>query len=698
MRQCRAALDSAAKETNESKTRLNEETQKMKEMESKLLHEKELHASLLLTLKDTEQLLSDIQSELRQEKSKAAKNSETFEKVVSELKFDYFAKTLVSDAITSAVTYQKIFLEKQFEVLQDDSKKMSNRLHATENLVEHWKEKVFRLETELQNKEAFVEEHVKQINALSFEVSVLRTKIKSKEELENKLRTALSVSETKQKQNETKFQEALKDKDQIVLRLNSLTRQLKNENSQLQFQIQQCSLKPASASAATQTDLNGSEVDQLFIQKASIENTNKLLTQQIKNANYEAHLMEKKNQSQKLLLAKLENEIATLKRKNADLGSSLQANELALYSKNQHLWQAIQECNRLYWECQQQNRRSVQLYNENLKWQNYFAIYFANSRSSSKTGCKSDFYNSAKYECRPSQEKTYSQIDNKSIKSGSGVSLETIKENEERLSATSSVASMQLKSETPLSSCCSTCSALVFSDGGFQEKSKPLCDDVKSGSQCTSKHSETPTQKTCTDVHEDHHNPFETDTLILKADGKSNANHSIDDDATYIASALQFKERLVGIPIPETVYDRIVAGEDVPSWHQDQRFSQDDGYSTSSCNSIKEELFFHHFQVTDCAGSPISEFTNLGIAADESEQNLHFEVRYRGKSFDMVSLSLPEIRNLASSTGAIRSQADMNDFYDFLAKKIKEMNGNPHLKNFHKLGSPTNWLSLKQET
>ena len=108
---------------------------------------------------------------------------------------------------------------------------------------------------------------------------------------------------------------------------------------------------------------------------------------------------------------------------------------------------------------------------------------------------------------------------------------------------------------------------------------------------------------------------------------------------------------------------------------------------------------FQIFPVARSADAAISErryvqSTDKNVGC---ETERHHFVTYNGVQFDLASLSISEILNIAFTSEAISSQKRMNNFYLFLAKRIEEMEKNCGWEGVHNLGSPSVWLSLQKK-
>ena len=195
----------------------------------------------------------------------------------------------------------------------------------------------------------------------------------------------------------------------------------------------------------------------------------------------------------------------------------------------------------------------------------------------------------------------------------------------------------------------------------------------------------------------------------MSDDQKSRCSHELDtiDIAPGDTHALAFDDlsfpskshqRTVGIPMPERSFNKILAEMDELQYGKVALSQNDVSNSFSSCNSIAAELLSHPFPLAESADSTISKKLHVHFTDEKTNEKTerHYFVTYNEVQFDMANVSIPEIRYIASASGAIASQQSMNDFYYFLAKRIEEMDKDPRWKRAHKPGSPSAWLSLQK--
>ena len=691
MKQTRVILEASKTETRNLKTLLHEKVQKNKEVEVACARERELKEAAISNLENTKQSLEKTLSELDKEKKLATRNFNAYKTSLDSLKLDHFIDNFVSGAINSAIAiHRRALNSKQLKKLVEDSNKKSNQLKEAENIAQHWINKFDVLEAELRDKENFFHECNEQVHALVSEVNQLKNEIQSKDDVGQMIKSTLAAAEANLAQAKSQHQKALDDKNNAIFQLNILTQQLKEENSQLQLELQQCSYKPTVVSVAVQTDLHSSKVDELLSRATEAETLNENLTQQLNIANEKAAKWEEEFVAQQSSNSILENEIKKLKQMNIHLNWALDESQSMLDAKRYHLWKAEQDCQRLHWECRQQHQRSVEIYYKNLRLQHTLNSYAKSSPHhdiSSLAPPSTSHYQTGEYSSRHC---SYNHNNVSELKPTGGLPLATIKENDEQTSSPSSNSSLENLPETAATSNNTTTHfPLINAEKTFPSNSE-LAVAVSSDPQTIIQSSQRVHLKKSRKIN--NFSNVETDTSTLRTD-----QDSVDgnNDALHLLPALETKERLVGIPMPNAIFNRIVAGENIQSWQEDHGYSHDDGYSTSSCNSVTNDL--RPLQELESADSAISEQIHSNAIVVESELDPHFVVNYKGVEFDMVDLTFSKIRNIASSSGAIATLRNMKDFYDFLSKNVAKMNEIPHLKNAHKLGCASDWLKLKQQ-
>ena len=75
----------------------------------------------------------------------------------------------------------------------------------------------------------------------------------------------------------------------------------------------------------------------------------------------------------------------------------------------------------------------------------------------------------------------------------------------------------------------------------------------------------------------------------------------------------------------------------------------------------------------------------------------HYVVMYEGIEFDLVDFSLSRMREVMMECGAACTIERRNDFYNFMANMVEQLNKDDYWKNKHKLGSAESWIELKED-
>ena len=694
MRQSRTALNSAMKELTDLKALVQEEKQEKEKVESQLLQERKNHNNTHEKLEDKKTLLVHAQKKVKEEQILTNKKLKANQKLMYELILTHLAQNLVSSVIHDAhQTEQKEVFLKNFKALEKTSNTLSQRLLACEHDAESLQIKMTSLQLRLREKDIGIEECCETIKNLQLEIQQLKKELDVKSSSELSLQKSLKVTEAKLSQAQQTYEDEKRNGEHEISMLVSQLQVLQDKNFQLEQQVRQCSLKPSFNSVSVEmTALQGSNIpgDKMITEgatkkKKEFKDQTTSTDQEIENA--------PNNSSQQLYIAKLENEVEELKRKNFRLGCALQERENELYSNNRSVWQVHDDCRKLDWQCRHQHWKIQELRKENME----LRIYIEKQPADFVTSSNSAHFEQSKTAAQLYQPTCYPTYHNKAFihdENTTGKALETIEENEERsptsLSTNSSKETTCLRSEvthgTPQEEPCtskqiSEDDGARFSAGNFHYNKKILQEQVLQKMKRKTSDDRKSRQRyesESTDVAPD-------DTSALTFDDLSSPSNSY--------------QRRVGIPMPERIYNKILAGMDVPSWTGEVAFSQDDGYSSSSCYSIAEELRPRQLPVAESADSAISErpYVHLTDEKVDDETERHYYVTYNGVQFDLANLSIPEIRNVASASGAIASQQGMNDFHYFLAKRIEEMDKNPCWNGAHNLGSPSVWLSLQKK-
>ena len=389
------------------------------------------------------------------------------------------------------------------------------------------------------------------------------------------------------------------------------------------------------------------------------------------------------NSSQQLYIAKLENEVKELKDKNFWLDHSLQENEVELYAKNRSMWQVHDKCRRLNWHCRNQYWQIQDLKRENMELRRCIEkqpAHFGTSSncayyepSTGNTGAQ--YYQPTYY---PTDQNQTFSLD----ESTNGKPSQTKLENEERSSTSPSKHSIPQKKPC-------TSKQMPENDGAWYSTGDAPVNFYDSNKKLQEQVSQKIFRKTSDD--EKSRCCHELDTTDVAPDDTS----ALAFDALFFPS--KSHQRPVGIPMPEHCYNKISAEMLVPNGKV-VFFQNNLDNSPSSSYSNVDIFRSRQFPAAESVDSAILEQLPVNLTDEKAvgETERHYYVTYNEVQFDMANLSIPQIRYIASASGAVASQQGMNDFYYFLAKRIEEMDKNPRWKGAHNLGSPSAWLSLQK--
>ena len=390
------------------------------------------------------------------------------------------------------------------------------------------------------------------------------------------------------------------------------------------------------------------------------------------------------NSSQQLYIAKLKNEIKELKCTSFQLDRALREHEDELDANNRSMWQVYDDCKKLDRQCRNQYWQIQNLERENMELRQCMEKQPAHFGTSSNSAyCEPSMGNTYAQYYQPTYHPTDQNLTFLVDESTNGKPTQTAIENEARSFTSPSKISISLE-EPCISKQTPENDGARYSTGdapvNFHDSNNKLQEQVS--------------QKIFRKISDDQSSrcSHEFDAIYVAPDD----THTLAfDDLSF---PLTSHQRPVGILMPERSFNKISAEMDVP--YGKVALSQNDvSHPFSSCCSIAEELPSHQSPVAKSADSAISKQLHVHLTDEKTddETERHYFVTYNEVQFDMANISIPEIRYIASASGAIASQQGMNDFYYFLAKRIEEMDEDPCWKGAHKLGSPSAWLSLQKD-
>ena len=701
MRSIRVAYDAVTCEKRCLREELRHKQREHEDVLRKLETERELRHEKSSELREKNNLHNEaMEANTELQRQQLLYNEKVFKQhkeAIDKIKTKHMAEVIVDSVINEALAIQQKSLQcKVIETFQNQTLKLNEQLNASEEVNQKLRNEILSLQDDLHHKNSLLEQNYSQIHKLAEENNQYRNDLVIKEKNVQQLLEALSLSQEKTFQIVQKCQSDINAKRSEISDLHLQVQTLKQENVDLQFKVQQISVQTVKADASAQTNIRNQDIDQLRCDLNTELKRNDSMRLQAQSA--EQKSIDRENELLAQIKA-LQTNVSNLTKDNNHLNDALSRERKDSHTNHsQYCAQYEKYCKDLEWQYQLRNRDARQLYQENLELRQYIEKWNSNlhcagynkHRSYSTLPCNQYFTSQRQYEHYQNMQQ-YLHNHRDSGKRYYAQPLETITEKEEYSPTKSHVSSPLPKptSSSPVSS---------------NEASK------KSTVPSLNLHQPTATQTDITKMNKSSKGSSEktSKSHVRRA-------HCLSDSGVNTASSLQTvktskssvesdkntltiqlpqspPQRLFGIPMSEDVYKRILAGEDVPDWQADVVIAPDDGYSSISCDSFPSEMFFRQSNNVDKISNSAATFE-----PKSTEENLHYYVTYKGVEFDMIGLSVSQIRNITTACGAIGSQSEMNAFYDFLAAKTREIREDPYWSGYDKLESPEDWLSLKQE-
>ena len=639
-------LETSMNRAKEAKLYLKEEKQKCQQLENLLAEKNQRFENVKKELNETKRSLKKeiiIHDELEQQYKMSNQTIIKYKQKLSEMELEYRSQVLSSGIINGAL--QENLIDSHKKQLLETEKELSNRLDEVKSLqktCDQMQAQVKLLTQQLDEAKEKVQR--KDVNLTEMETAVLQFKVDLKEKTKSEIELKKVVSETKTKllQMESKYKCDIQSKQDEVSNLKSCVqslRQLKELNSN--------GITPSQKlchSIGTQYELQDCAVGNLIHSEKVMEISDKQVIKQ-------------NSETKSVQLDDLQKQVWMLQNENSRLHHVIAQDRNTIYYKNLGLSKANHDRRCFEWERQQYEKTIWHMKNEI----NDLKQHKSSTSQKSNYNCTDDSHLSKNYPCHgdPSvREKT-----------NSGHQLEPISEAEESSSSSTSFPATPTSDQT---------SRLGFSSEVLNQSvtdSKTLSNSSsetfsKSTSISTCRYGEDLSSKT----NPENLNHFSN---LLKADSEAESIAG-SDDVFYTQHKPSTMKRTLQQPLNFCRHS--IQSEIVES---DSGTHGDDGYSSYG-NSADE-------------WSTIGKRHLIEPKNPESKKKAPKRclVVYNGVRFDLATLTLPKVRNIVSSCGSIATSQGMNDFYEFLAAKVDELNKDPYWKSRHSLGKASDWLSVK---
>ena len=525
------------------------------------------------------------------------------------------------------------------------------------------------LTKELQEKNGLLKEAIDTNTKLNGEIKKNESYIEIEKKTVKQLQTNLSLSKNDLFETKEKYQNEIND-----------NKYLTQENSKLALDVKQISDKQVKPDASDQTNIESIDGKVPCCNMTAIQHQNESMAQvQFAENNTTA-----REQELLLQVEKLQEKVSTFIKEKNDLNDALSREREDSHRYYRHYieeWEKYcEEIERQYqlkdWDICQLYKENLELRQDIMKLTSTYSCGY-NKHTSYITYPYDRYFGTQTHFNNYRNVQQYVHDQGNSDKQSHAKLLETIMENEERLPENS----IELSSLP--NSVCSTPALSNNSSKTFSEVSLESVPSVKSSSSRNSSSSKRSSAK----AHTPNNENFSTQNAATSVT-RTQTDKTLNYNSLTLKIPQYSTQRLVGIPMPEDVFEQILAGENVDDW---QTYATlDDEYSPNSSESIERRSFSHR-------NDGVIKTDESEIFASNNKKPSNYYVTYKDVEFDLVGLTVPKIRNIATACGAIGCQSEMNAFYDFLAAKTEEINKDEYWRKFTKLESPADWLSLKQE-